>query len=84
MLEHYRKSFPLIAEIASPDDSGEELFLKAKEYLASGCQEVWLVFPESFWLIILTQEKHLILTLSEVANTQSILLGFSVSVDELL
>ncbi len=78
------QSFPLIAEIASPDDSGEELFLKAKEYLESGCQEVWLVFPESLWLIILTQEKHLILTLGEVANTQSVLLGFSVSVDELL
>jgi Uma2 family endonuclease len=41
------QSFPLIAEIASPDDSGEELFAKAKEYLESGCQEVWLVFPES-------------------------------------
>ena len=34
------QSFPLIAEIASPDDTGEELFSKAKEYLQSGCQEV--------------------------------------------
>lgn len=78
------QSFPLIAEIVSPDDSGEELFAKAKEYLESGCQEVWLVFPESLWIIILTQDKHLLLTLGEVASTQTVLSGFSVAVEELL
>jgi Uma2 family endonuclease len=77
------QSFPLIAEIASPDDSGEELFAKAKEYLESGCQEVWLLFPESRWIIVLTEEQHLLLTLGEVVSTQSILQGFSVTVDEL-
>lgn len=78
------QSFPLIAEIASPDDSAEELFKKAKEYLESGCQEVWLIFPESLWIIILTADKHLLLTLGEVATTQTVLTGFSISVDELL
>ncbi len=78
------QSFPLIAEIASPDDSGEELFAKAKEYLESGCQEVWLVFPESLWIIVITQEQHHLLTLGEVVNTQAVLQGFSVAVDELL
>ncbi len=78
------QSFPLIAEIASPDDSAEELFAKAKEYLESGCQEIWLVFPENIWIIIITQEQHLLLTLGEVVSTQSVLKGFSVAVDELL
>ena len=78
------QSFPLIAEIASPDDGGEELFAKVKEYLESGCQEIWLVFPENLWIIIITQEQHLLLTLGEVASTQSVLKGFSVAVDELL
>jgi Uma2 family endonuclease len=78
------QSFPLIAEIASPDDSGEELFAKAKEYLESGCQEVWLVFPESRWIIVITQEQHYLLTLGEVVNTQAVLQGFSVAIDELL
>ncbi len=78
------QTFPLIAEIASPDDSGEELFAKAKEYLDSGCQEVWLVFPESLWIIILTPEQHLLLTLGEAVSTQTVLQGFSVAVDELL
>lgn len=78
------QSFPLIAEIASPDDSGEELFTKAKEYLESGCQEVWLVFPESLWIIIITQTQHLLLTLGEAISIQTVLSGFNVAVDELL
>jgi Uma2 family endonuclease len=77
------QSFPLIAEIASPDDKAEELFVKAREYLESGCEEVWLVFPESCWIIIIARDRHLIFTLGDVVSTQSILLGFSVSVDEL-
>jgi Uma2 family endonuclease len=78
------QAFPLIAEIASFDDSSEELFAKAKEYLESGCQEIWLVYPESLWIIILTQERHLLLTVGETANTQIVLPGFSVAIDELL
>ncbi|MFH7030868.1 MAG: Uma2 family endonuclease [Heteroscytonema crispum UTEX LB 1556] len=78
------QSFPLIAEIASPDDSGEELFAKAKEYLESGSQEVWLVYPESLWIIIITAEKHLLLTLGETVSTQIVLPNFSVALDELL
>ena len=78
------QSFPLIAEIASPDDSGEELLAKAKEYLESGCQEVWLVFPENLWIIVMTHEKHLLLTVGEVVSTQNVLKGFSVAIAELL
>ena len=78
------QSFPLIAEIASPEDSGEELFAKASEYLQSGCEEVWLVYPENLWIIILTQEQHLLLTVGETVNSQKVLQGFSVPIDELL
>jgi Uma2 family endonuclease len=39
--------FPWIAEVASPDDSAEMLFAKSREYLDSGCREVWLLFPET-------------------------------------
>jgi Uma2 family endonuclease len=78
------QSFSLIAEIASPDDNGEELFAKAKEYLQSGCQEVWLVFPENLWIIVITAEKHLLLTTGEVVSTQNVLKGFSVAIAELL
>lgn len=78
------QSFPLIAEIASPDDSAEDLFVKAKEYLDSGCQEVWLVFAESLWIIVITQSQHLLLTVGEIVSTQTVLTGFSIAIDELL
>ena len=77
------QSFPLIAEVASPDDSAEELFAKAKEYLQSGCQEVWLLFPESQLVMINSQQRWLVFNVGEMVSTQTVLQGFSVAVDEL-
>lgn len=76
--------FPLIAEIISPTDKAEEVFAKAKEYLESGCQEVWLVLPESQWIIVITQQQRFLFSVGEVVNTQTTLQGFSVTVEELL
>ncbi|MGH2412805.1 MAG: Uma2 family endonuclease [Microcystaceae cyanobacterium] len=78
------QSFPLIAEVASPEDSGEELFAKAKEYLESGCQEVWLLFPEAQLILINTSQRWLLFNADEVISTQTVLEGFSVPVKELL
>jgi len=78
------QSFLLIAEVASPEDSAEELFVKAREYLQSGCQEVWLLFPESQLVLINTQQRWLVFNPSDVVSTQTVLPGFSVAVNELL
>lgn len=78
------QSFPLIAEIISPTDTAEDVFAKADEYLASGCQEVWLILPESQWIVIFTQQQRLLFTNGEVVSTQVILPGFSVTVNQLL
>ncbi len=78
------QSFPLIAEIISPTDDAEEVFTKVNEYLQSGCQEVWLVLPESKWVIVITKEQRFLFTTGEVVSTQKVLQGFSVAVDELL
>jgi Uma2 family endonuclease len=78
------QSFPLIAEIVSPTDIAEDLFFKAQEYLQSGCEEVWLVFPESRLVLVITQNQILGFTSGDVVSTQKVLLGFSVAVDELL
>src|SRR5919202_3076348 len=78
------QSFPLIAEVASPDDSAEELFAKAREYLESGCQEVWLLFPESQLILINGQQRWILFNPGEVVSTQTVLQGFSVAVNELL
>lgn len=78
------QSFPLIAEIVSPTDRGEEILAKAQEYLQSGSQEVWLVFPESRWIIVATQTTRKISISGETIASESVLSGFRMAVDELL
>lgn len=78
------QSFPLIAEIVSPTDIAEEVIAKPQEYLHSGGQEVWLVFPESRLIIAFTQQSRLVFISGEVISTQNVLQGFSMPVDDLL
>lgn len=76
--------FPLVAEIISPTDKAEEVFAKTNEYLQSGCQEIWLLLPESQWIVVVTQQQRFLLSSGEVVSTQIILPGLSIAVDELL
>ncbi|NET62623.1 MAG: Uma2 family endonuclease [Symploca sp. SIO2E6] len=78
------QSFPLSAEIVSPTDLAEDVISKAQEYLNSGGEEVWLVYPDNRWIIVVTNESRQIFISGEVVSTQKVLLGFSISVDELL
>ena len=78
------QSFPLSAEIVSPTDLAENVLLKAQEYLESGGEEVWLVFPESRWVMVMTENQGLMFTSGQVVSTQKVLQDFSVPVDELL
>ncbi len=78
------QSFPLSAEIISPTDLAEDVIAKAQEYLLSGGEEVWLVFPDNKWVIVVTSESRLIFISGQVVNTQKVLHGFSIGVDELL
>jgi Uma2 family endonuclease len=78
------QSFPLLAEIVSPSDFADDVFAKAQEYLESGCLEVWLLFPKSRWVLVITQSQVLLFKSGEEARTQVVLPGFSVSVDELM
>ncbi|WP_193195781.1 Uma2 family endonuclease [Nostoc sp. MG11] len=78
------QSFPLIAEIVSPTDIAEEIIAKSQEYLQSQGEEVWLVFPENRWIIVITQNQQFVFISGEVVSTQTVLKGFSVAVDELL
>jgi Uma2 family endonuclease len=78
------QSFPLSAEIVSPTDLAEDVLLKAQEYLESGGEEVWLVFPESRWVMVMTENQGLMFTWGQVVSTQKVLPGFSVAVADLL
>lgn len=77
------QSFPLCAEVISPTDLAENVFLKAREYLESNGEEVWLVFPESKWIMVITAEKGIMYSSGEIAKTEKILFGFSIEIDEL-
>ncbi|MEG4939350.1 Uma2 family endonuclease [Microcoleus sp. F4-D5] len=78
------QSFPLLAEIVSPSDFADDVFAKAQEYLESGCLEVWLLFPKSSWVLVITQSQVVLFKPGEVAVTQVVLAGFRVAVDELM
>lgn len=78
------QSFPLLAEIVSPSDFADDVFAKAQEYLESGCLEVWLLFPKSSWVLVITQSQVVLFKPGDVARTQVVLPGFSVAVDELM
>lgn len=78
------QSFPLIGEIVSPADAAEDMLSKVKEYLESHAQEIWLIFPESHWLMIVTSEVQKLIPETQSATTIGVLPGFSVSVGELI
>lgn len=78
------QSFPLSAEIIFPTDFAEDVIAKSQEYLQSSGEEVWLVFPENHWIIVVTQESRQIFISGEVVTTKKVLPGFTLAVDELL
>jgi len=78
------QSFPLSAEIVSPTDAASEVFARAKEYLETGGQEVWLIFPENELVIVTTQDSHRIFGVVEMVTSQLVLSGVSIAVKELL
>jgi Uma2 family endonuclease len=78
------QSFPLIAEVVSPTDPAEEVFTKVREYLASSCLEVWLVFPDSQWVMVITAQQQKLFTMTDSASTVAILTGFTIAVADLL
>ncbi|AFY75358.1 hypothetical protein Syn7502_03518 [Synechococcus sp. PCC 7502] len=84
--------FPLVIEIASPNDVVEDIFSKAEEYLQAGAEEVWLVFPKNRLIIIATLElleeqsqvKWQLFANTQQAYSPKVLSGFSVNINELL
>ncbi len=78
------KSFPLVAEVISPTDELEDVFGKVGEYLASECQEVWLVMPESQMVLVITAQAQQLYRIGDTVQTQRVLPGFSVAAAALL
>ena len=77
-------SFPLVAEIISPTDAAEAFFTKVREYLESACQEVWLIFPDTQYVLVMTPQQQTLHGMSDRVSTQNVLIGFSLAVNELI
>jgi Uma2 family endonuclease len=77
------QSPPLIAEIISPTDAAEDVFAKATEYLTSGCEEVWLIFPENERIFIIMSDQILAFSKGDIITTQKVLIGFNIAVNDL-
>jgi Uma2 family endonuclease len=78
------QSFPLVAEVISPTDELEDVFGKVGEYLASECQEVWLVMPESQMVLVVTAQAQQLYRINDTVQTQQVLPGFAVAAAALL
>ncbi|MCS6815336.1 MAG: Uma2 family endonuclease [Cyanobacteria bacterium] len=52
--------------------------------MQSGCQEVWLVMPESQWVMVITAQQQVLLSGEAMVTTQQVLPGFTISVATLL
>ncbi|MEO0647393.1 MAG: Uma2 family endonuclease [Cyanobacteria bacterium J06650_10] len=78
------QSFPLSAEVVSPTDLAEDVYAKAYEYLESGGEEVWIIFPETKRVVVVTEAGEQTFSAGEIARTQIVLKGFCISVDQLL
>ena len=76
-------SFPWVAEIATPADPADEIFLRGREYLEAGSQEVWFLLPASQWIVIMTENRMHGFTAGQIVNTQAVLPGFAVQVRSL-
>jgi Uma2 family endonuclease len=78
------RSFPLVAEVISPTDEMEDVFGKVGEYLATECQEVWLVMPESQMVLVITAQAQHLYRIADTVQTHQVLPGFSVAAAALL
>jgi Uma2 family endonuclease len=74
-----------VAEIISPTDRAEKVKLKVKEYLASGVEVVWNIYPNAREVEIYTSKgEHVICSGTQKCSAESVISGFLISVDEIL
>ncbi len=80
--------FPLIAEVVSPTDTVDDVFTKTEEYLESGAEEVWLLFPRTGLIMTANLDaekiKWNLSNNQDLATLLKVLPGFSERVEELI
>jgi Uma2 family endonuclease len=82
--EHFPGPPDLAIEVLSPSDTSAAIHEKAKEWLAAGCQEVWLVDPQRHVALECTLSDDGVVVRRSVERLQSrFLSGFALPVAEL-
>ena len=72
----------LAIEVASPNESGDEIQEKVLDYLRYGTQVVWYFYPKSRTVNIHTQAGTRTLADSDVLEGGDVLPGFTLTLDE--
>jgi Uma2 family endonuclease len=74
----------LIAEIVSPNDTAEQLMRKVDQFIAAGCQCVWVIYPaERKVLAYEPNDQVRVLGVGKNLEGPKVLAGFSLPVSEL-
>ena len=74
----------LAIEVLSPSQSYQETRLKALEYIADGCQAVWLFLPATREVHVVAKDQPIrILAASDTLDCPGLLPGFAVAVSEI-
>jgi Uma2 family endonuclease len=73
----------LAVEIQSPDDTLAEMREKAQFYLANGSKMVWLVYPSTRLVEVLTAHGEAVLTDKDTLDGGDVLPGFKLAVKDI-
>ena len=73
----------LAVEVVSPSDSAHDLNRKVRQYLSSGAQAVWVVYPEEEEVHVFESGSVRIVRGNDVLAASAVLPGFQVTVQEL-
>jgi Uma2 family endonuclease len=74
----------LVAEIVSPNDTAEQLMCKVDQFIAAGCQCVWVIYPAERKVHVYEPNDQVrVLGIGKNLEAPKVLAGFSLPVSEL-
>jgi Uma2 family endonuclease len=79
----FRGAPDLAVEVLSPDDRKREVLAKVQEWLAAGCQVVWVVDPDKETVAVYSSSGAEHFQQSDTLSGRDVLPGFSLAVAEI-
>jgi Uma2 family endonuclease len=72
----------LVVEIVSPGDRPTEILTKTRDWLDAGARRVWVVYPDSRTVHVVTAQERVVLTEDDTIDGGDAVPGFSCRVSE--